>query len=69
MAAANPVKYSLNDLTIGMEVDKDQLSNIYDTWIILYRPNDGELTHDGIIGFIGPETNPESDKLFEEYHR
>ena len=29
---------SLNDIDIGMRVFKEQLSSIYDTWIILYKP-------------------------------
>ncbi len=49
----------------GMRIHKEQLSNIYDTWIILYRPkeevmNDGEM----IIGYIGKEPNEESAALY-----
>ncbi len=57
-------KLTLNDLYIGMEIkDKNQLSDIYDTWIILVKnKNSGVYT----VGFIGGETNAESDKLFTQ---
>ena len=44
-------KFSLNDIKVGMTIhDKEQLSNILDTWIILYKkPEQIEWT----IGFIG----------------
>ena len=46
-------KYTLTDIREGMRVFKEQLSAIYDTWIILYRPKETEMTEDGIIGYIG----------------
>lgn len=57
-------KYTLDDLYIGMEItDKSQLSDIYDTWIMLIKnKNSGVYT----VGFIGEETNAESDKLFSQ---
>ena len=34
-------KFTLEDLYIGMEIkDKDQLSDIYDTWIMLVKNSD-----------------------------
>ncbi len=55
-------KYTLEDLYIGMEIiDKDQLSGIYDTWIMLVKKNSSDVY---TVGFIGKETNEESDKLF-----
>lgn len=55
-------KFSLEDLYIGMEIkDKDQLSSIYDTWIMLVKNDNSEVY---TVGFIGKETNAESDKLF-----
>lgn len=57
-------KYTLEDLRVGMEVNRDELSEIYDTWIILYRPKGAAIEHDGIIGFIGSRTNGESDRLY-----
>ena len=57
-------KYKIEDLQIGMRVNKENLSEIYDMWIILYRPKNMQLLEDGIIGFIGKETNSESDALY-----
>lgn len=55
-------KFELEDLYIGMEIkDKDQLSGIYDTWIMLVKSSDSDVY---TVGFIGKETNTESDKLF-----
>ena len=55
-------KFALEDLSIGMEVkDKDQLSSIYDTWIMLVKRNNSDVY---TVGVIGKETNEESDKLF-----
>ncbi len=57
-------KFNLEDLYIGMEIqDKDQLSDIYDTWIILVKSNGSDVY---TIRFIGKETNTESDKLFTQ---
>ena len=44
-------------------IDKDQLSSIYDTWIMLVKNNDSDVY---TVGFIGKETNAESDKLFTQ---
>lgn len=55
-------KFALDDLYIGMEIqDKNQLSGIYDTWILLVKNKNADAY---TIGFIGEETNEESDKLF-----
>ncbi len=55
-------KFALEDLYIGMEIiDKEQLSSIYDTWIMLVKDSDSDVY---TVGFIGKETNAESDKLF-----
>lgn len=57
-------KFELEDLYIGMEIkDKDQLSSIYDTWIMLVKNNNSDVY---TVGFIGKETNEESDKLFTQ---
>ena len=57
-------KFELEDLYIGMEIkDKDQLSGIYDTWIMLVKCSDSDVY---TVGFIGKETNTESDKLFAQ---
>ncbi len=57
-------KLTINDLYIGMEIkDKNQLSNIYDMWILLVKNRDS----DGYtVQFIGHETNAESDKLYAQ---
>ena len=36
-------KYKISDLSKGMKVYKEQLSEILDTWIILYRPKDSDM--------------------------
>ncbi len=57
-------KYKLEDLYVGMNIsNKEQLGDIYDVWIILVKNNNGEGY---TIGFIGEETNVESDKLFSQ---
>lgn len=57
-------KFRLEDLYIGMEIkDKEQLSNIYDTWVMLVKSSDSDIY---TVGFIGKETNIESDKLFTQ---
>ena len=57
-------KFALEDLYIGMEIiDKDQLSSIYDIWIMLVKSNNSDVY---TVGFIGKETNAESDKLFTQ---
>lgn len=56
-------KYNSNEIYVGMHIDDpDQLSKIYDTWIIMTKDIDKEGY---IIGFIGAETTEESDKLFK----
>lgn len=55
-------KFKIEDLYIGMEIsDKNQLSDIYDTWILLVKSKNAESY---TVQFIGKETNAESDKLF-----
>lgn len=62
---ATLTKYSLSEIKKGMRVHKEQLSNIYDIWIILYRPKQ-EVMDDGemIIGYIGKELSEESAALY-----
>ena len=64
--SANLKMLSIDDIKVGMRVFKEQLSNIYDTWIIIYRPKNLQMQEDGIIGFIGKETNEESAALYTE---
>ena len=57
-------KLKIDDLYIGMEIkDKKQLSNIYDTWILLVK---NKYSDSYTVQFIGKETNAESDKLFAQ---
>ena len=57
-------KLKIDDLYIGMEIkDKNQLSDIYDTWILLVKD---KQTDAYTVKFIGKETNAESDKLFAQ---
>lgn len=43
------------------------LQNIYDLWMILTRPKDSNLADgEGILAFVGTETNEESDKLYHQ---
>ena len=63
MEATTTKKLALSDLKIGMEVTREQLSDIYDTWIILIKK---EKNSPYKIGFIGKETNAESQKLFNK---
>ena len=57
-------KLELKDLSIGMEIrDKNQLDGIYDTWIMLVKNKRSDAY---TIGFIGRETNEESDRLFTQ---
>lgn len=61
----NDRKYKLEDLKIGMVVSVEQLSEIYDTWIMLVQPEDSKYRFtEGIVSFIGNEPTTESDKLF-----
>lgn len=56
-------KYTLSEIYVGMHIDDpDQLSEIYDTWILMTKDIDREGY---IIGFIGNKTTEESDKLFK----
>ena len=57
-------KLRLEDLYIGMEIkNKEQLSRIYDTWIMLVKSSDSDVY---TVKFIGKETNSESDKVFAQ---
>lgn len=63
---ASEKKLTLDDLYLGMEiVSTEQLSNIYDTLIILIK-HDKDKNYK--IGFIGKEPNEESDKFFQQGH-
>lgn len=60
--------YKLSDLHVGMQVNTMQLSNIYDTYILLSQTklsdkNDGST--DGIIEFIGHKQTSEMKEVFD----
>lgn len=56
-------KMELKDLYVGMKIrDKDQLDRIYDTWVILVKNKESDVY---TVGYIGWETNEESDRLFK----
>lgn len=45
----------------------DDLSNIYDLWMILIRPIGSDLADDeGILSFVGENTNNDSYTLYNE---
>lgn len=61
----NDRKYRLEDLKLGMVVSAEQLSEIYDTWIILTKPKNSNYKYgEGVVSFIGKEGNSESEKLY-----
>lgn len=62
-------KYKLSDLTVGMKVNTKQLSEIYDTYILLSQTklsdrNDGST--DGVIEFICNKQTAEMKKAFDD---
>lgn len=59
-------KLSLPELHIGMKVYKNQLSEIYDTYIVLTEVTDTEYGLYGQVGFIGKEITDEVAKLRNE---
>lgn len=59
--------YKVSDLHIGMKVTTHELSEIYDTYILLsqiYLNDDGSTT--GTIEFIAQEQSQEMAKVFNE---
>lgn len=57
----NRPKLKREDLQLGMMVTREQLDDIYDTWIFLVKEKRGDSL--GRIAFIGDKTNAESDKV------
>lgn len=58
--------YKLSDLSVGMTVTTYELSDIYDTYILLSQTHlndDGSTT--GIIEFFGPKQTFEMKKVFD----
>ena len=56
-------KYALQELRLGMQVKKSQLSDILDTYIILTDVSSIGQDLVGRIGFIGKEITEEVTKL------
>lgn len=56
-------KLKLEDLKIGMEVEFDQLSDIYDTLILL--TSDSYTANKGVIKFIGKPGSEEVRSIFK----
>ena len=57
----NNKKYKLEDLKLGMKVTDDQLSDIYDTYMLIaYDSMEDEA---GTLVFIGKEMNKEYDEI------
>lgn len=57
-------KLSLQDIKVGMPVKFSQLSNIFDTWILVEEKKVG--ADGGIIRFIGEKTNSISQAILDE---
>lgn len=56
-------QYTLEELKLGMQVRKSQLSEILDTYIVLKNVRSIENDLIGTIGFIGEEITEEVAKL------
>lgn len=62
MAVAELRKLTLEDIHIGMNVTPDQLSDIYDTYMIVQYENDTDMV--GKLVFIGKKQTEEYDRWF-----
>ena len=57
----NTKKYKLEDLQLGMEVTDEQLSDIYDTYMLIVYDNIEDEV--GTLIFIGKEMNKVYDEI------
>ncbi len=64
MAKTELKKLTLEDLYIDMEVSADQLSNIYDTYMIIKYSNNNNTV--GKLVYIGDKQTAEYDKWFKQ---
>ncbi len=64
MAKTELKKLTLEDLYIDMEVSADQLSNIYDTYMIIKYSNNNNTV--GKLVYIGDKQTAEYDKWFNQ---
>lgn len=62
MAVAELRKLTLEELTIGMQVTAEQLSDIYDTYMIIQYDNNTDTV--GKLVYIGKTQTDEYDKWF-----
>lgn len=62
MAVAELRKLTPEDIHIGMNVTPDQLSDIYDTYMIVQYENDTDMM--GKLVFIGKKQTEEYDRWF-----
>ena len=62
MAVAELRKLTLEELTIGMQVTAEQLSDIYDTYMIIQYDNNTDIV--GKLVYIGKTQTDEYDKWF-----
>lgn len=56
-------KLNLEDLHIGMFVEKEQLTDIYDTWVILTKRSEHDRYR---ISYIGAALTDEVSKLYAD---
>lgn len=64
-------QYTLEELKLGIRVKTSQLSNIYDTYILMKDVEDsknskGYYTTEGTIVFIGHEQNKDYAKAYKD---
>ena len=62
MAVAELRKLTLEELTIGMQVTAEQLSDIYDTYMIIQYDNNTDIV--GKLVYIGKTQTDEYGKWF-----
>lgn len=65
MYIPSEIKLTIDDIYKGKQVSPDELSEIYDTYIIIAY-NSGEKSSKGEIVFIGKEQNEEYDSWFKQ---
>lgn len=59
--AATEKKYTLDELKLGMPVSKDQLSEIYDVYMLIVYSKPGDKI--GSLEYFGKETNDTYAKI------
>jgi hypothetical protein len=64
MATAVEKKYTLNELKLGMNVSASQLSNIYDTYMIIAYSNQSDKI--GELVYVGNTQNDKYEQWFNQ---